>query len=163
MTETRQDAAPRGGDRYRSALPFLAIGIAAILAGGLIAAAVAHAPGRDMVWLAAYLVLVVGLAQVAFGVGQAALAAKQTPLVIVIVELLLFNVGNAGVIAGTLASTFTSVAVGTVLLLLGLGLFYWRSRGDDRERLRYGYQALLALVAIGALVGVSLSALSSFG
>jgi len=163
MTEARQDAASCCGDRHRSALPFLVIGIAAILAGGLIAAAVAHAPSRNMVWMVAYLVLVVGLAQAAFGAGQAALATKRVPLLMVIIELLLFNVGNAGVIAGTLAGTFMPVIVGTILLLLGLGLFYYRSRGDGRERLRYGYQALLALIAIGALVGLTLSALSNFG
>lgn len=165
MTDTQQqDTQQCCGRRHRSALPFLVIGIAAILVGGLVAAAVAHAPSQDMVWLVAYLVLVVGLAQVAFGCGQAVLAAKRVALIMVSAELLLFNVGNAGVIAGTLAGTFTPVLVGTILLLLALGLFYYRTRGDDeRERLRYGYQALLVLIGIGALVGVTLSALANFG
>lgn len=159
----QQDTTQGSCDRYRSALPFLAIGLAAILVGGLVAAAVAHAPSRNMVWMVAYLVLVVGLAQVAFGVGQAALSAKRVSLLWVTTEFLLFNIGNAGVITGTLAGTFTPVIVGTILLLLGLGLFYYVSRGSRRDGLRYGYQALLVLIAVGALVGLTLSALTHFG
>jgi len=148
--------------RYRAAVPFVVIGVAAILVGGVVAAAVAHAPSQHMVWMVAYLVLVVGLAQAAFGVGQAALAAKRVSLLWVIAELLLFNVGNAGVITGTLAASFSSVLVGTVLLLLGLGLFYYLTRRSLRDGLRYAYQALLVLIGVGALVGLTLSALANF-
>lgn len=150
-------------DGRRSTLPFVAVGIAAILLGGLIAAAVAHEPSRNMVWMVAYLVLVAGLAQIAFGLGQIVLADKTIGTVLVVSEFLLFNLGNAGVISGTITETLIPVAIGTALLLFGLGLFLYGSRGQGHTRLRGGYRVLLAIIAIGALVGLTLSALSSLG
>lgn len=163
MTDMQEETMQRCCKRYRSALPFLALGTAAILVGGVIAAAVAHNPGRDVVWMVAYLVLVVGLAQIILGIGQIVLADKLVPGILVAAQFLLFNIGNAGVIAGTVADTFPPVAVGTVLVLIGLGLFLYGSRGSAHGRLRNGYRSLIGLIAIGALVGLVLSALTNLG
>lgn len=54
----------------RASRPFLVTGIIAIVAGGLIAGAIAHAPSRNLVWMVSYLVLVVGIAECAFGTGR---------------------------------------------------------------------------------------------
>lgn len=157
----RQGIGQCGCGGHRAVTPFLGLGVAAILAGGLVAAAVAHEPSRDVVWMVAYLVLIVGLAQVAFGVGQLFLADIPVSGVLVAAQFLLFNAGNAGVIGGTLTDVFAPVAVGTLLVLLALALFLYGSRGDGRRRLRRAYVALLALIALGALVGVTLSALNN--
>src|SRR5664280_2796146 len=62
--------------RRSAALPFAAVGAACIVAGGLVAAVSAPAPSEHASWAAAYLVLVVGVAQAALGVGQALLALR---------------------------------------------------------------------------------------
>lgn len=51
--------------RANTALPFLAIGTACVIAGGFVAAVTAHAPAEHASWAAAYLVLVAGVAQMA--------------------------------------------------------------------------------------------------
>ncbi|TAL95934.1 MAG: hypothetical protein EPN69_05000 [Rhodanobacter sp.] len=58
-------------ERISSALPFLVVCALAIVGGGALAAAMAHAPSRKLMWAVAYLVLVVGVTQAALGVGQA--------------------------------------------------------------------------------------------
>jgi hypothetical protein len=73
----------------RRAWPLLAPGVLGVISGGLIAAAVSHAPTSGTVWLAAYLVLVVGVAQLALGLGQyllkLAIAVLDTPIVYLVV------------------------------------------------------------------------------
>lgn len=160
MENIQQDSGQPCCGRWRSARAFIAIGTGAILFGGLVAAAVAHDPSRHLVWMVAYLVLVAGLAQVAFGVGQAMLANRALPRSLIAAQVLLFNLGNAGVIIGTVTEMFIPVAGGTVLLLLGLGLFFYASR-NGRGHLRHAYQALLGIIAIGALIGLTLSAVSN--
>lgn len=89
--------------RWRAARPFAWLGIAAVITGGLVAAAVAHAPVQKLVWMSAYLVLIVGVAQIVFGAGQAALSSPVASPGWIAGEWIVFNLGNAGVIAGTLA------------------------------------------------------------
>lgn len=44
-------------------------------------------------------------------------------------ECLLFNLGNAGVMAGTLTDLFIPVAVGTILIAIALAIFLYSTRG----------------------------------
>ncbi|MDZ7748655.1 MAG: hypothetical protein U5K43_07295 [Halofilum sp. (in: g-proteobacteria)] len=101
----------------------MAAGAIAIVAGGLLAAAVAHAPGRTAVWLSAFLVLVVGVVQVALAAGQVLLAGPGAGRGTARCELALYNLGGAGVIAGTLAGSFVLVALGTGVFLAALATF----------------------------------------
>ena len=55
-------------------MPFVAIGTASIVAGGLIAGATARHPTEHEAWAVAFLVLVCGIAQIALGLGQSLLA-----------------------------------------------------------------------------------------
>lgn len=142
---------------WPSAAPFMQIAVLAIVSGGLIAAAVAHAPTPHAVWLVAYLVLVVGVAQFALGAGQAWLAAVPSSARLRAGECLLFNAGNALVIAGTLWRHVAWVIVGALLLVAALGLFF---RGVRRARgglWLYAYRTLLVLLGASALVGVLLA------
>jgi len=150
----------RHSKRARAACPFIAIGLLAILVGGLVAAATARNPIPNLVWLVAYLVLIVGLAQMAFGLGQALFPEQPAGRMRIALRWLLYNLGNIGVIAGTLAGSFVAVAVGTVLLLVALVLFLLAIQNAERTRWRDGYHALIGVVTIGALVGLILSALS---
>lgn len=149
-------------DRLRAARLFVAAGLLAILAGGLVAAAIAHAPTRHLVWMVAYLVLVAGLAQGGLGCGQAALPRRPPGGLLTGSEWLLFNLGNAGVIAGTLAGDFRGVAAGTLSLIVSLALFTLGVRTVERNRSRDAYHALIAVVGVGALVGLALSAVGNF-
>ncbi|HEY5019315.1 MAG TPA: hypothetical protein VII59_21295, partial [Streptosporangiaceae bacterium] len=88
--------------RWSAASPFVAMGTACVVAGGLVAAAVAMAPSELGSWAAAYLVLVGGVAQVALGAGLALLAPRPPGRRAVIAGLAGWNAGNGAVLAGTL-------------------------------------------------------------
>lgn len=144
------------GPRWRTAQAFVATGAAAIIGGGLVAAAVIHAPVPRLVWMSAYLVLIVGVAQIVFGAGQASLASRQPNPGWVAAEWIVFNLGNAGVIGGTLAGTFALVLAGTALFAAGIALFLVGTRGAIRGWLA-GYRILLGLIFLSSLVGLGLS------
>lgn len=146
-------------NRVRAIQPFMAVGVVAIVAGGVMAAAIAHAPSRDLVWTVAYLVLVAGFAECVFGMGQAVLAPQAPTANRIWTEFWLFNLGNAGVIAGTLTGSFILVAVSTVAFLVALSLFALGVRGASRTPMWYSFHVLLAFVAIGSLAGLGLSAI----
>ena len=103
-------------ERVNPAIAFLAMAALTIVGGGATAAAMAHAPSRKLFWAVAYLVLVVGVTQALLGLGQALLAARQTAVSVRLVEWLMFNLGSAGVICGTLWPLHPLVLAGTVLL-----------------------------------------------
>ncbi len=148
---------PETHARWRAARPFAWLGVAAVIAGGLVAAAVAHRPMQQLVWMSAYLVLIVGVAQIVFGAGQAWLSERAPSPGWVAGEWIVFNLGNAGVIAGTLAGSFGGVAAGTALFALGAALFLWGTRGGVRGGWLLGYRLLLGLVLLSSLAGLALS------
>lgn len=145
-------------DLRRAALPFAVLGGAAIIAGGLVAAAVAHHPTQPLVWMSAYLVLIVGVAQCVFGVGQARLSQRAPSRPLVWTEWIVFNLGNAGVIVGTLLGRFGVVFAGTLLFAVGVALFLVGTRGSGHSGWLVGYRVLLGLILASSLVGLALSA-----
>lgn len=144
--------------RWLAARPFVVVALIAIVAGGLAAAATAHAPSRIIIWMAAYLVLVAGLAQLLLGVGQALLAADVPSRTWVALEFVLFNAGNAGVIVGALTDRFFIVAGGEVLFAIALGLFLFGTRAATRRPSLTAYHGLIGVLLIGAVVGLVLTA-----
>jgi hypothetical protein len=68
----------------------------------------------------------------------------------------IFNLGNAGVIAGTLAGSFDLVAAGTALFALGIALFL-RVRGGTHRAWLLAYRILLGLIFLSSLVGLGLT------
>jgi hypothetical protein len=143
--------------RWRAAKPFVAPGVAAIVAGGLVAAAVAHHPAEHPVWMSAYLVLIVGIAQIVFGAGQAWLSERMPPVGWIAGEWIVFNLGNVGVIAGTLLGSFDAVLVGTLLFAAGIVAFLLGTRGPMRGGWLSAYRILLGLVFLSSLAGLALS------
>ena len=135
----------------------MALGVAAIVAGGLIAAAVAHHPAEHPVWMAAYLVLIVGVAQIMFGAGQAWLSERLPGTGWVAGEWIVFNLGNVGVIAGTLLGSFRVIVAGTVLFAAGIAAFLLGTRGSTRGGWLPGYRILLGLILLSSLAGLALS------
>jgi hypothetical protein len=146
-------------ERWIPALPFIALGAISIVAGGLVAAVTAVSPTRHTTWAAAYLVLVVGVAQLGIGIGQALLAPKIPSSRLITAELLTWDIGNAGVIAGTLMNRVALVDFGGALLAISLVLFILGARGHTgRNRwLLYLYRALITIVLVSIPMGLIIS------
>lgn len=143
-------------------MPFAGVGLAAVVAGGLIAAAVAYAPTEPLVWLVAYLVLIVGVTQAALGVGQYRLADRPLTPALLWAQFALYNLGNAGVIAGTLLDLPLLVDVGGVLLVVALIGFLLGSRGTGKDgTLRWLYRILIVLLLISVPIGLLLAQLKA--
>lgn len=143
----------------RRAVPFVIIGGACIVVGGLISAATAFSPSQIAAWAVAYLVLVAGVAQVALGLGQGLLASDPPSWRLVCIEIIAVNIGNAAVIAGTLVRMPFVVDAGGALLVLALALLIWGVRGS-RDRMRwvlYGYRLLTLIVLVSIPIGLVLS------
>ena len=115
-------------ERINSAVPFLLVSASAIVGGGAVAAAMAHAPSRKLFWMVGYLVLVVGVTQAALGAGQALLATSVTAPRVRALEWVLFNLGNAGVISGTMLSIWPLLLAGTLLFAAALAVFLHATR-----------------------------------
>lgn len=140
--------------RY-TAIPFLTVGVAAITLGGLFSAATARFASYHSAWFVAYLVLVVGIAQVGLGIGQWKLSSKPLTVAVLFAELLIFNIGNAGVILGSLVSDSLWVDIGSALLAVALAIFAWMVWSPRRRGvILWSYWALLALLFVSVFVGL---------
>jgi len=134
---------------------FLVIGSAAIFGAGLFSAVTARATTYHSAWLVAYLVLVVGVAQIALGLGQATIVSGPLQPWRVMSEVVLFNLGNIGVVVGTLLAIPLGVDVGSALLVASLILFGQSVRGSDRRRVAvWGYLVLVVLLVASVIVGI---------
>lgn len=145
--------------RLSVALPFLVVAAIAIIGAGLVAAASAHAPSQPVVWMVAYLVLVVGTAQAALGVAQAWCSLVPPSTGFRMTQFLLFNAGNVGVIGGTLYAYWPVVLAGSVLFTMALTMFLYSSWKSRRGWPIHVYRLLLASLFVGAAVGTALSAI----
>lgn len=141
-------------------LPFLVVGTACVIAGGLVSAATAPNPSEHGSWAAAYLVLVAGVAQIGLGAGQAMFGGRTSQRT-VLAEIAGWNLGNAAVLAGTLADVGVVVDLGgaallVVLVLLLRGALTGSGGSAGRPWLFRGYCALLALLIVSIPVGLVL-------
>jgi len=148
--------------QWRLSWPFFATGALAIIGGGIASAIAAQAPNYLASWAVAYLVLVVGVAQIALGAGLTELAQGNPANHSLLSIFALFNLGNAGVLAGTLLQDQSShsiflVDLGSLLLagalLLGIGI----ARGAPPSRLRLLYYLLAIGLLISMFIGILLA------
>lgn len=137
--------------------PSFLIGGAAIVAGGLVAAITATDPLEHGAWVAAYLVLVVGVAQIALGLGQAWLTVVPPGREAVAAELAIYNLGNAGVIGGTLAGLTWLVDAGGILLVAALVMYLAATRRARDGWVTLTYRGLIAIVLVSIPVGLILA------
>lgn len=145
---------------WHPALPYVVVGSLLIVAGGLAAAVGSALQWERAAWVAAYVVLVGGVAQIALGVGRVLLAAAAPTPAERWAELLAWNGGAAAVLIGDLARALPLVVLGSAALLVALGLFFAGvRRGGRRVRSRWvlaaydaGVVVLLASVVIGTLL-----------
>jgi hypothetical protein len=149
----------RGLDASALALalrPFLDIGAVATIAGGIVAAITGPTGWDHGSWVAAFLVLVVGVGQISLGIGQAVCADRLPTRRRRVLQAGLLNTGSALVIAGTLTAMPVGVTVGGVLLFIALVSFR-RSRpghGVASVWLARVYTLLLTLLIVSTPVGL---------
>lgn len=139
----------------RERLAFLAVAGAMIVAGGLVATVNGAAPFAHGSWLAAYLVLVGGVAQLALGFGCLLLPQARCPTTLRRMQLGLWNVGTLTVAAGVLADLFGVVLMGSIVVAAALACFAGGSgppRDPGRRRVIV-YRLLIGLLAVSVLVG----------
>lgn len=147
------------------AVAMWALGWAGIFTGGLVAAVTDPLDVYRGSWMAAFLVLVVGAAQVMmswarrhWGTSRAAAGWAQCAA---------WNIGSAGVIAGTLAETSLVVFVSSAVLVAALviaSLDTRSARNTSGDALRLlAYRALLLILAVSIPVGMVLSYLRHTG
>jgi len=147
--------------RWDSMEGFLAVGFGCVIAGGLVAAVTSPTGFRAGSWVAAYLVLVAGVAQIGLGVGQWLLAARAPSPSMVVFELVAWNAGSAAIVTGTLIGSALVVGTGGAGLAAALGLFlhHVRRSRSHRRWLLMLYRALAALLAVSIPAGLFLSVL----
>ena len=166
MTASTTSATERTGPRRGApSWALILLGYAGIVAGGLVAAVTGPLGWERGSWVAAYLVLVGGLAQVALGWMPGALGgpdAGRGGWVVVAA----WNLGNALVIAGTLLGAPVGVDAGSVLLLTALVLAIGDllrlhrtqpAGGSSTRLLGRAYLGLLILLTLSIPVGIALA------
>lgn len=131
-----------------------------VIVGGLVAAAASASPFAHDAWLAAYLVLVGGVSQIALGVGQRFLRVAPVPTETARLEFVLWNAGNIVVVAGVLLDVPAIVLVGSGALCVALGLFAHSVRGVSP---RCGVPAALyRVVLVGLAISVPVGCVLAF-
>jgi hypothetical protein len=137
---------------------FSVLGTASVIVGGLLAAVTSPLQLAHGSWAAAYLVLVNGVAQVALGKSQAALAGSPSRRT-VLGELIAWNVGSAAVIGGTLVRLPLLVDVGGVLLVIALAMMIATVRGTTAgpRWALWTYRLLLVIVLVSIPIGLILA------
>lgn len=145
--------------RWRSNTPMLIIGGVWVIVGGLVAALTGPTGWDRGSWVAAFLVLVAGAAQIGLAAGQARLNDAALTIRFASVECVLWNVGCATVVVGTLLSNPAAVSIGSVLLLGALAMSVMAFRGTSgRPGAMLGlYRGLLVVMLVSIPIGIALS------
>lgn len=146
-------------DRAGIARVAYALGVCSVIAGGLVAAVTGPLDLARGSWLAAYLVLVCGVAQAILAAAQPALSTTPMPPRVWLVQLVCWNVGNGLVVAGVLLDAAAVVTVGAAPLLVTLGLAIRAVRRPPRPLpiATVGYLAVLAVLIVSVPVGLVLT------
>ncbi|GAB3611767.1 hypothetical protein [Humibacter ginsengisoli] len=145
----------------RFALTFFLIGSAFVVLGGLVAAVSTPLRFASGPWLAAYLVLVCGVAQCLFGIMRRYVAPSPMTGVGFPVELVCWNLGNAAVVVGDLVRIPFVVGIGGALLVVMLVLQLLHLR-HVAARLRWAawlYGIVVAVLLVSIPIGIVLAAL----
>lgn len=145
-----------------------AIGICCVVLGGLVAAVTEPLDLAHGSWVAAYLVLVAGVAQCAMGQARARHTGLKPSLLWGWAQVGAWNLGNALVIGGTLASEPPVVDFGSVVLVAALAIALRVTRpvtavaarpaaGWVSSWVEWVYWVLLLVLAVSIPVGIVLS------
>jgi hypothetical protein len=120
----------------------------------------AGAPSYHASWAVAYIVLVPGVAQLVLGVAQAALTDGALRGATVTVEVICWNLGNAAVVAGTLADIPTMLYIGDTLILATLAIVVLALRHARRGPILATTWVVTAILVVGIPVGSIIQAIT---
>jgi hypothetical protein len=124
----------------------------------MVAAVTAPAPTEHSSWTAAYLVLVAGVAQIGLGGGLALVPRHVPPVRWLRAQLLLWNVGNAAVVVGTLGGWLPLTDVGGLMLVATLLAAGWVTRFPRIRRWQWVcLRGALVLLLVSVPVGLVLA------
>lgn len=142
--------------RWPAVRPFAVVGTLGIVAGGIVAAVSRPAGFGHGSWLAAYLVLITGVAQIALGGGQAWLDTDVPTSALVTRELVAWNVGAAGVVVGTLVDVPVVTTLGGLVTMAALALFLLgvRATGPAPRWAGLLYRAVAVIVLASIPIGL---------
>ncbi len=156
-------AALRLWDRRTTFEPFAIVGAVSVVAGGLLAAAIAApAPTRHGAWAVAYLVLVLGVSQIVLGAGQVLLSSTPPTARMVAVTAVAFNGANIAVLVGVVTNQIVVFDAGAVLLIVALVLFLHGVRHCARRGWPlYAYRLFVAVLVVSIPIGLLLTTASS--
>ncbi|MDQ0276232.1 hypothetical protein QO003_000535 [Arthrobacter silviterrae] len=140
----------------KSAIPFLTLGGISLILGGVVSAASAGSPSYTSAWAVAYLVLVGGMAQLVLGIGQAELASKRLPAMLLAAEAALLNVSTVAVLLGTILTAPALTYAGAGLLLVTLVAFIWAVRGASQHLpwLLWAFRIMVVVLLVSAPIGL---------
>lgn len=146
------------------------IGWCCVVLGGLVAAVTGPLGLTDGSWLAAYLVLVGGVAQVAMGAARTWCRQDAQRSSWAWTQIGTWNLGNVAVIGGTVVGEPVAVDLGSMLLFVALAIALHAARpsalfaGDARAAVAlaprpvlWGYRALLVVLLVSIPVGMVLA------
>lgn len=159
----RPAAAPTAVDLLvarRAAIgPFVVVGVACVVGGGLVAAVTGPTDFALGSWLAAFLILVGGVAQIALGLGQASLAEVAPRRRTVLAQAALWDLGLVATAAGSLLSTPALSTVGGLATMAALGLFLGgvRGAGAGRRGTLVLFRGVVAIVLVSVPIGLVLA------
>ena len=161
--ERRQPAPLRLWDQRAVFRPFAAAGCASIVAGGLLASAIAApAPTRHGVWSVAYLVLVLGVGQLMLGAGLALLATAPPGRRTVGAIALAFNIAGVAIVLGIVTDHVVVFDAGSALLLGALVvLLSGVRRSTYRGWTLHVYRGLIALLIVSIPIGAYLTTIGT--
>ena len=148
-----------GTSRMRAVSGPLVIGAGAVVAGGLVAAVTGPAGWERGSWVAAYLVLVVGVAQLGVAAGLAWLGDPAPTRRSIVAGVVVWNLGHVAVLAGALGRVEWAVDTGGVLIALALLGALLAVRPGRAGWLLWTYRALVVVVLVSVPVGLVLARL----
>lgn len=138
---------------------FRVLGTGWVVSGGLVAAVTGPLHLEHGSWVAAFSVLVAGVAQYAFGAAQSALAPQRSSRGTVLAELVSWNAGSAVVIGGTIKRMPFVVDAGGLLLVVALALLIRTvsAKGAGPAWALWTYRTLLVVILISIPIGLTLA------
>jgi hypothetical protein len=137
------------------------IGVLSVIAGGMLAAFAAHSPTETAMWASAYLVLVAGVAQVAFAAALHYFTYRDGARAIV-TGFVLYNIGNAAVLIGTVNKTQSTLGLvatdsGGALIMVAVLLFIYATRGSKRSWSLMVFYLVAFVIAVSVPIGLFLA------
>lgn len=139
--------------------PYAGVGVAGIIAGGLCAAVTGPLDWHRGSWVAAFLVLVVGVGQLCLALGEHSLLDRRRFAQRSHLQLALFNGGSLGVVVGTLLAEPVIVSLASLVVMTSLIRFALASRevNSSWSAAKAIYVGMLALLIVSTPVGIALS------